>query len=790
VWVPIVLCLAHLPVLLGGIVFSRDPAHWIFPARWLLRTSLLQGQVPVWNPYQALGFPIFANPLYGVFYPPNWLYLLAGPGWVASLQTWQDLAHLAWGAGGVFWLARRLRVAPLPALVAALAWGLSGYTTAQWTAGLRLQAGAWLPWVGLGHLHLLARLRAGGRGWTLGVVVAALPTALGLLLGEVFVAAMGLFFALATTAAVVVSEPQEPMRSVWRWRWLAPHGLAVALAGGAAAATLVPSRALMASSERAGGLSRVEAEEWSLHPARLIELAAPDSMGNSRGFAASAATIGEERLGNHPLSNSVYLGASVLALALLAPGRRRRLGWLCAALALFAVLLALGRFLPVHGLWRRLALPMAYMRYPEKYLVLAVAWLALMAALGAERLLAPGPWPWRRIMFLLAALLALALLAPLGFPADWAGHVRAGALHGSLAVAGVLAARLVATRRPRLGAGLLVGVVALDLATAIWPLHEFVPRELAVARSSALPVVLAHRGQGKAPPRLYRSHKVSPAVERFVPAADAAAAEARLVQTFITNTANVWGVATVPGYDAAIPSQVDRIWENNLASGQSVLRLFGVDYAVLPVDDPRGREKRTGIEPLLDPLPGARLYRVPGTLPRVYLAGAARLADDAQALARILEPEITSGAVALLAPERGAAPLPGPAGRAGTCMLEAYAGPRLTARCQAERPAVAVFVEQFDPGWRAEVDGRPAPILRANVLMRAVALEPGAHEITMRYHTPGLRLGAGLSILSALALLALGLVGRRRPTPQDAGPRYSTAALNCSPPPVTSQTWP
>ena len=57
------------------------------------------------------------------------------------------------------------------------------------------------------------------------------------------------------------------------------------------------------------------------------------------------------------------------------------------ALAALGLLLALGRHTPVHAVFRRVILPFAYMRSPEKYLVVTSTAVAVLAGLGAERLL-------------------------------------------------------------------------------------------------------------------------------------------------------------------------------------------------------------------------------------------------------------------------------------------------------------------------------------------------------------------------------------------------------------------
>jgi hypothetical protein len=678
--------------------------------------------------------------------------------------NWQCLLHLLWGAAGVGLLARRLGARDKAVVVAGLAWGLSGYTTAQWTSGLLLLADAWVPWAALGHLGLLDSLRAGGRAWLRGLVKAALPSVFAVLLGEVFLAVIGAGFGVAFAGVIHVMERRaEPALPRLRPTWLLRAGLAVGLAFGAAAVVILPARLLLGGSERAARLLPELAGRCSLHPLRVLEFIAPHAMGDAYGVYPAAAIVGEAKLDGLPLSYSVYLGASVVALALAAFGRRRKLALALGGLWLAALLVAFGKHAPVHAIVRHLVPPLAYMRYPEKYTVLVVMAAALLAGLGAQRLLAERLQPWRRTLLLLGGILALGVLAYLTLPPIWMVFAVHGALLGSVAAAGVLAVHLLAARGSSLAPLVLVAVVAIDLAVAAWPLQDFGARHLASTPPPAVGLALQRRASPLLPPRVYRSNQTTDAVNRRLPASPGTKGEFRMVQTLVGNTITAWGLATLPGYDAAIPALEERLWNKGLDVGQSVLRLLGAEFAVLPVANPQApADDRPGLEPIADLLPGARMYRVPGTLPRVFLARHAEVLPDDQALERVFESDVVAGKSVWLAPDGEPQPLAAPPGRAGECRVEAFANARLTAVCTARERGIAVFVEQYDRGWRATLDGRPARLLRANLLLRALPLEPGTHRIVLEYRVPGLAAGTAISAICLLCLGGCWFVGSGR----------------------------
>ena len=136
--------------------------------------------------------------------------------------------------------------------------------------------------------------------------------------------------------------------------------------------------------------------------------------------------------------------------------------------------------------------------------------------------------------------------------------------------------------------------------------------------------------------------------------------------------------------------------------------------------------------------------------------GAQPAAGPDEALRRLADPGFDPRTTVLVAGDFPAA-APAAAGPDESVQVIAYAAERIVLRAEVRRPALLVLADAFFPGWQATVDGAAAPILRANLMFRAVALEPGAHEIVFSYDPAAWRTGAAIS-LAALAVLALACV--------------------------------
>jgi hypothetical protein len=82
------------------------------------------------------------------------------------------------------------------------------------------------------------------------------------------------------------------------------------------------------------------------------------------------------------------------------------------------------------------------------------------------------------------------------------------------------------------------------------------------------------------------------------------------------------------------------------------------------------------------------------------------------------------------------------------------------AEIEAAAPSLVVICQSHYPCWRAEVGGRPVPLLRANHAFQAIEVPAGRHQVRVVYSDRQFRAGAWIS-MATLAGCGGGLLRRR-----------------------------
>jgi hypothetical protein len=78
-----------------------------------------------------------------------------------------------------------------------------------------------------------------------------------------------------------------------------------------------------------------------------------------------------------------------------------------------------------------------------------------------------------------------------------------------------------------------------------------------------------------------------------------------------------------------------------------------------------------------------------------------------------------------------------------------------------------VVAQSFYPGWRATVNSQPAPVLRANHAFQAIPIPAGKSTVRLDYVDWPFRIGALLSLATALGCVVLWQRGKERPFTQN-----------------------
>ena len=94
-------------------------------------------------------------------------------------------------------------------------------------------------------------------------------------------------------------------------------------------------------------------------------------------------------------------------------------------------------------------------------------------------------------------------------------------------------------------------------------------------------------------------------------------------------------------------------------------------------------------------------------------------------------------------------------------MLKDFTPPHVKYESQSSTDGLAVFSEIYYPGWHAFIDGKEAEILRADYVLRALAIPAGKHEVEFKFEPKPYLVGNKVTMASSwvVLLVALGCFG-------------------------------
>jgi hypothetical protein len=155
---------------------------------------------------------------------------------------------------------------------------------------------------------------------------------------------------------------------------------------------------------------------------------------------------------------------------------------------------------------------------------------------------------------------------------------------------------------------------------------------------------------------------------------------------------------------------------------------------------------------------GVRVWENLQSLPRAFYVPRIEVVSDPEALLhRLAHGDDDLHAVALVeqAPPAGFAGTAPYDGR-GTVTFVTNEPEHLVLDVQASARGFLFLSDHHFPGWEATVNGDRSPIQRANYLFRLVEVPAGRARVEFRYRPASVRIGALVSLLTLLGVLAAG----------------------------------
>jgi hypothetical protein len=472
-----------------------------------------------------------------------------------------------------------------------------------------------------------------------------------------------------------------------------------------------------------------------------------------------------------------YVGAVAVALAVPAVLGAGVPGVFALVLGVFALLVSFGEHAPLYGLLYRYLPLFNKFRVPVMIVLLLHLAMALGLAWGWTRALTAAseeggkdrPGPGRtldRLLLVAAGVFALVLLSAVagqgalrqgyvasalahrpGFPPE-AAQAGAVAYTGDLVRVGLMGllatGLLVLVRRRALPALVATGLALVLLLFDVWPIGHRVMDP--VIADPVVNTVEVGRDD---------------VVDFLEPLAKRDLFRIAAIEEFRSNRFTGFGIQTVGGYHAAKPRLVQDLFDRGPQGGPwgaayspGWLALLNTRYIVTDQNlDASGF-------PLAFQGQKGRVYGVPFAQPRAMVLGRYRVApfdstfidsvgaghvDVANVVTLDRDPHLTLGPVAGARAE-----------------VTSYRLNDVTVQVETPGPALLRLADLWYPDWRATVDGRATPILRADYLLRAVPVPAGRHTVVFRFQPTVVRTGLMLSLVSLVAVLLLIVAGTLR----------------------------
>ena len=246
------------------------------------------------------------------------------------------------------------------------------------------------------------------------------------------------------------------------------------------------------------------------------------------------------------------------------------------------------------------------------------------------------------------------------------------------------------------------------------------------------------------------------------------------------NSASVYGLYDVQGYDAFYPVRYKQLLDAAAGRDSSPQENGNIVFA-RPALRTGSRQRRENPESPVYDLLGVRrivsqngVRRNPNALPRAFLVHAVEYYEDQEILRRVVSGETDLRSVALVNVKslgrldawQGTESMK-PAARDRVTITK-YSGNTVTLEVEAMKAGVLVLTDQYYPGWRATLDGKLVHVEQVDYAFRGIPVPAGPHTVTFTFASEPFKRGRNYAVTALIVLMGIGInamVKTRRPRP-------------------------
>src|SRR5574341_510680 len=255
-------------------MFPWDFVDYFYPAQRFVSDAIRSGNLPLWDPYVFLGYPIIGDPQASIFNPVYLLYHLIPvfPPLSLSSFEWLEVLNIASASVFTYFLGRTVGVTRTGSLFAGITYMFGGFFPVHVEHETWVAASAWIP------LQLLLVMRMFEESGMRYVVAIALVFAFSLFSGYPQTTLLSIYLLVAFLAWSCVSRLRRREFGVVR-KNSALLAAAIVLGLTLSAIQLLPSAEFAFNSSR-GTANFAGSSAGGLQPQALVTLLFPKLLGS------------------------------------------------------------------------------------------------------------------------------------------------------------------------------------------------------------------------------------------------------------------------------------------------------------------------------------------------------------------------------------------------------------------------------------------------------------------------------------------------------------------------------